>query len=91
MQPDVRQEYLTVREVAALLRASPRQVTRWLAAGLLRGKRRGGRGYWLVRPEAVEEFTRAEAAKPDAPSAAAQSREDAAAYASLRARGGYGI
>ena len=47
-------EYMTISEVAELLRSSERTVYEWLRAGRIQAYRAGGR--WLVTREQVQHF-----------------------------------
>lgn len=49
-------EWLTVEDVAALLRVAPRTVRGWLTEGRLPGRNLGGRAGWRVRREDVDAF-----------------------------------
>ena len=49
-------EWLTVEEVAARLRVTPRTVRGWLQDGRLSGRNIGGRAGWRVRQEDVDAF-----------------------------------
>lgn len=48
--PDAPEQLLTVNDVAALLRVSPRTVRRWIETGKLRATRLPGRGAYRIQP-----------------------------------------
>lgn len=51
-------EWLTVQEVANLLKVNPETVKRWLRAGALRGSYLSDRAGWRIRREEIERFMR---------------------------------
>ena len=55
-------QYLTVGEVAELLRVKPETVREWLRSGELRGLNLGGR--WRVLREDLQEFIKDRQNKP---------------------------
>ena len=80
-----RPKYLTVAEVAGVLRLSVSAVRRLLASGKLRGRRRGEGGHWIVSEEEVEAFLDAGSPGPQGKEAARAG--DAVAAKRLRALG----
>ncbi len=78
-------KYLTVSEVAALLRLSVSATRRLLVSGKLQGRRRGEGGHWLVREDWVEAYLDAGTSAPQGMAAAKAG--DAVAAKKLRAIG----